>query len=931
MAQSSKRLFIQTIPSVPLFGMASIPTALYYRPDKEPLIGFHAEDAAIDPLDVNRDFKVDLGHNKPSTANRQRFRTATGDTRSAVILTSDFLRSVLVESSQFLKQRGIDKAARVMIAEPVRMHSEENSEWLANYRSNLRNLLKGVTFEGSENISFEDVEFLPEPFAVFQYYRHGVRHEAIQQRRKYCALVVDFGGGTFDVCVIETTLEGEISYGGKSSNAYGASSVAVGGYFVNRKLVEHLMELHVVPKQNQKRFRRSMELYQQYRDNKIALEEIEENLRPVVQNFHRASFAIEKAKIKLCRSIRDWSMEADLSQVVHVQLPDDLFVENPGIVTTPLSAREFRDIFLKEIWQAKIKDTIRYALTNAVQSLKGQPINLVLLSGGSANIGWLESLIRTDFDAELAHADFLPLEDYQEVVAKGLAVECARKFYSTTSSGDFESVVYNPLWLTLDIAETGIQKRPFLPLMKELPNCSNQPGLLLDAATSLASFIDKPMMWKVKQVAKEPKRLRYYFLRSEPDGSIRELDQLPVEARVNLEETRIDAPGKCVFDSELKFRLRVRNDGTATPTFIYHTARTEAEEIAKSGVPFFLDMTAAATIRHSPTYAYVGLDFGTSNSSVSFVNHDTIREYEERSRDASWVEVTEIVGTLPHILSEPLQSYVSETNNKDRAAGFARDFIENTLWLGLISCYIDYCDQLIRAGKPISTRLFKDLHQNSAGLVWTEFKRLLNDPEFQSIQDFSKSWRQLIKEPNFNGFDETIRLIALVKHSKADAVTVDWHDAVHLLGNVAKEFSSQTYFGFFEKVETDPFTNEILADFRLANGKPPFPKCLKIKLDATVSHRQPYLINTNRRKAHSLLPFLMCRPAQHPNDYEHGLFWILDSYRKNRNECSYKSVYRIPPFDVDLNTERYNGLLPEISKHWAKDSQVATCNILEIS
>ena len=83
-----------------------------------------------------------------------------------------------------------------------------------NYRTNLRSLLKGVRFEGADNIDFEEVEFLPEPFAVFQYYRHGVRHEAIQQRRKYCALVVDFGGGTFDVCVIETTHEGEISYGG---------------------------------------------------------------------------------------------------------------------------------------------------------------------------------------------------------------------------------------------------------------------------------------------------------------------------------------------------------------------------------------------------------------------------------------------------------------------------------------------------------------------------------------------------------------------------------------------------------------------------------------------------------------------------------------------------------------------------------------------
>src|SRR5262245_483310 len=72
MPQTKQRLFIQTIPSVPLFGMSSIPTALYYLPNQAPLIGFCAEKAAEDPLDVNRDFKVDLGHHKPSsTANRQ--------------------------------------------------------------------------------------------------------------------------------------------------------------------------------------------------------------------------------------------------------------------------------------------------------------------------------------------------------------------------------------------------------------------------------------------------------------------------------------------------------------------------------------------------------------------------------------------------------------------------------------------------------------------------------------------------------------------------------------------------------------------------------------------------------------------------------------------------------------------------------------------
>jgi hypothetical protein len=437
-------------------------------------------------------------------------------------------------------------------------------------------------------------------------------------------------------------------------------------------------------------------------------------------------------------------------------------------------------------------------------------------------------------------------------------------------------------------------------------------------------------MWKVKQLTKEPKRLHYYFLRSEPEGAVLELDQLPVETRVNLEETRIDAPTKCRF-SDLKFRLCVRADGTTTPAFVYHTGRTDSEEFSKKGLPFFLDMTAAATFRHSHKYAYIGLDFGTSNTSVSFVNHDTIREYEERSKDASWVEVTEIVGALPHILSEPLQSYVSETGNKDRAAGFAREFIENALWLGLVSGYVDFCDQMTRTGKAISTKLFKHIRQNSAGPVWAQFKHLLHDPGDLSVPEFSKPWCQLVQEPNFRTFDETISLIALVKHGKADPASVDWHDAVHVLGNVAKEFSLHTHFGFFENVETDAFTGEIMADFRLAIGKPPFPKRLKVKLGTTVPHRQPFLLVPNRRRAWSLIPFLMCRPAQHPIDFEHGLFWIFDGYDDGKNKCSYKSVCRIPAFEVDSNTERYSGLLTEISKHWTKDNPTTGVDVQIIS
>jgi len=55
-------------------------------------------------------------------------------------------------------------------------------------RNSLRRILTG---------KFALVDFMPEPFAVFQYYRYGVRHPLVAEKRKHIALVVGFGGGTF--------------------------------------------------------------------------------------------------------------------------------------------------------------------------------------------------------------------------------------------------------------------------------------------------------------------------------------------------------------------------------------------------------------------------------------------------------------------------------------------------------------------------------------------------------------------------------------------------------------------------------------------------------------------------------------------------------------------------------------------------------------
>ena len=55
------------------------------------------------------------------------------------------------------------------------------------------------------------------------------------------ALVIDFGGGTCDVCIIETTRQGEISGGGRNMRPLAGKSLPLGGFSINREIAEYLL------------------------------------------------------------------------------------------------------------------------------------------------------------------------------------------------------------------------------------------------------------------------------------------------------------------------------------------------------------------------------------------------------------------------------------------------------------------------------------------------------------------------------------------------------------------------------------------------------------------------------------------------------------------------------------------------------------------
>ena len=211
-----------------------IPTMLCYLDNDTALYGMGAEKKKNIDL-VNKNFKVKLGDITPGSSNRDTFETVCGKEVSAYELTKKFFDSVLsiVEIKVESDKKTGKLPVKIMIAEPLAFQEKDHSKnWIKNYRGNIKRILS----------RYEVVEFLPEPFAVYQFYRYGLRIPQLIDNSKHIALIIDFGGGTFDACVIESTNKGDISLTGKHSKPLASASTPIGGFYLNEKLAEYLIK-----------------------------------------------------------------------------------------------------------------------------------------------------------------------------------------------------------------------------------------------------------------------------------------------------------------------------------------------------------------------------------------------------------------------------------------------------------------------------------------------------------------------------------------------------------------------------------------------------------------------------------------------------------------------------------------------------------------
>jgi hypothetical protein len=335
----------------------------------------------------------------------------------------------------------------------------------------------------------------------------------------------------------------------------------------------------------------------------------------------------------------------------------------------------------------------------------GAPIEIALLSGGSANIRWLRKLLLRDFGDQFSHDRILNLDDFQEVVAKGLAIECARRFYS--DDGDFGSVTYNPLFIAL---HPDGSKIPLLRFRSnDFSSVRDEPGMLIPVGTKMTDYVGKKLRWKFRVPHPPKRRLDYYFFRaSSVQQSLVKLNQsfdldTNIEHVQNFEQRVVHTPkGVHHFDAHLQVEISIGETGTAEPRFVYAAGKDGEQGFAVTGRPFYLDMSP---IQAGPRpKAYLGLDFGTSNSSVSFLNHQKIEVYKARATDDSWKEISELVGVLPYPAAVALAAYVCESDPR-YLGELVLDFTEAALTLASYITYLELCSLQTK----LSSKNFKGL------------------------------------------------------------------------------------------------------------------------------------------------------------------------------------------------------------------------------
>jgi len=837
---SEKKIFhFENFEKIEINGNHNIPTCVY-KNENELFIGYEAIDKAYELEEINFNFKMDIGKYDPQNFSKdyKNYQTADGKFVSSIRLAELFFNQILDKSNEFIEKNSFPKTKSIMIAEPLSLinNKEINEQWLSLYRKNIKNYFakKG----------FENINFLPEPFAVFQYYKYCKKFSALNVKDQIVALVVDFGGGTFDTCIIETTQSGDIKKGGKNSKPLGASSINVGGSNIDIEILNYLLD-----KENDYdkiELKRAKRAFRKVQFGKAKPKEFTPKVQTFIKIYLRNLLKIQEFKEILSNEITSWSLDNIPEKSVSISLPKNFFQSDSQIVDYQFTAQQFYDLF-KKLYKENLYNGINTTLSRGLPEANKNRPDFILLSGGSSKIGWLFNLIRKDFEI-IDKATKIDLKNYKEVVSSGLAVECARRFYN--KDGDFGDITYNKLILVLNPNKRGLE----IPNYKsrDVDISTGLKGLLLPSSSLIRKHFDTPMKWKFR-LKNEPKNtLEYYFLKDSFDPqNLKNVQNLDSSISHNVKN----------FDKHLELELLIREDGTTIPTFKFNSFGQKHSKV--KGTPFVIDMTFGDA--PSKTNAYMGFDFGTTNSSVSYVCNKHIELYEQLEDNDISALYKSVKDNGPILISYPLAKFVNETNDTAKAKKFINLF-ENILSLFLYIALIE-----IKISNPTFKFDFTKFQRAAGSLIYS-LKLIKN--KITESHLFSSEFLSYIE--NIELLERGAKFCNDFKHPKMQTFNFDYTKILSPLLKGVDALFSNSKIGMFNNINKVSFVNEYHGHFILAHGNGVFGDRYLYNGQENREKNYCYLYNNETNKALNLFPFLHWETCATHREEDFGHLYIWD-------------------------------------------------------
>jgi len=219
-------------------------------------------------------------------------------------------------------------------------------------------------------------------------------------------------------------------------------------------------------------------------------------------------------------------------------------------------------------------------------------------------------------------------------------------------------------------------------------------------------------------------------------------------------------------------------------------------------------MTAATENIGGATY--LGFDFGTSTSSLCYVDASDIKEYTTRALDKAWRELNELIEVLPYPAAHPLARFISETS-VEQMDRWGREALEGML---TVSAFLVYAEQGQLSAK--TTGYFKTLRQRSAGPLWGMLKNCWSATGTR--WQIARGLAPLFEAPFLEELNEAVSKLAETKHGKI-ADGLDYPRVLRLFGNILAKCFEGKVLGFFEEARRKPFSmKEYCGIFRAARG-----------------------------------------------------------------------------------------------------------------